>query len=194
MNIENLQTLARECCHAFNQAPISPSAGCWVIWAEICADVPATAMKYIRDKIVELDTLPRNFGKHVRHYGREWMLSRGIRNHVHKACPDCDRETVGFFTAWKKLDNGEWSRFLVRCLCNQEQLIEGMQHMAKSQAACAGYEVVPHGFEGGVLAYEMQLMGTRVDAGFTVYMKAARNRNFKKRQGHLEAMAEAEGW
>lgn len=194
MNIENLQTLARECCSAFNQAPISGTAGCWPIWAEICVDIPAAAMKYVRDKIVELDTLPRNFGKHVRHYGREWMLSRGIKNHVHRACPDCDRETLGFFTAWQKMGNGDWNRFLVRCHCNQGQPIEGMLHMTKNQASCTGYEVVPQGFEGGVLAYEMQLMGTPVDMSFNAYTRAVRNRNFRPRQGHLDAMADAEGW
>lgn len=192
MNTDDLQKLAKECCNAFNQPPIAPNAGCWPVWTEMCADIPAGAMKHVRDRIIGLDAMPRNFGKAVRHHGQEWMVSRGSGYFARKPCPDCDRESVGFFTAWQKLPDGSWRRFLVHCLCNKGKPVKDMLRMTKSQAAAAGYTVVPQGYAGCVAGYEIELMGTPVDPSPDAHLEAARNKDFKRRHSHLEALPEAE--
>lgn len=192
MNIDELRMLGKDCYAAFNQNAPDFNGRAWTLWAETCADIPVAASQFIRGKIIDLESMPRNFGKAVRQYGQEWRYSKGIAAHVFQECPDCDKGTPGFFYAWDKMENGKWHRLLVRCHCNQGKPVEGMLHMTKNQAACAGYEVVPQGFGGGMLVYELQLMGITASGEVDAYIKAARSTNLKQRRSHLDALAEAE--
>ena len=61
MNAVEMRALVNDCCAAFNASP--PSARSCELWAEMCARVPVRAAAFIRARILERDTLPRNFGK-----------------------------------------------------------------------------------------------------------------------------------
>ncbi len=159
MTEDELRLLGRDCYVAFNQAAPESGGRAWRLWAEMCADIPMAASRHIRERIIALDAMPRNFGKAVRTFGLEWRQARRSGGFAREACPDCDRETPGFFTVWQDLGHGRRHRFLVRCRCNQGPACEGMPALSKEEARQAGYLVVPENFEGGVPAYELELAG-----------------------------------
>ena len=193
MTIDELRMLGRDCYAAFNQAAPDFSGRAWTLWAEMCAGIPVAASPFIRGKIIELDAMPRNFGKAVRQFGQEWRAAKSGSRFVFQLCPDCDKETPGFFSAWENLKNGMPHRFLIRCCCNNGKDVEGMAQMSKAGALKAGFLVVPANYDGGVLVYEAALLGTPSHNHDNRYIRAAENRNFKQRPAHRHAVAEAEG-
>lgn len=157
MTIDELRSLARDCYAAFNQAMPEASSRAWTLWAEMCAEVPLRAAPFIRDRILQLDSLPRNFGKAVSGYGEEWMFSNGGIDAAPN-CPDCDPATPGFFPAWREDGRGGHIRFMVKCRCNRGgRAFRKMWRGSREDAAKRGWITMPPGMSA--VAFEMTLAG-----------------------------------
>jgi hypothetical protein len=149
MNAEELKSLGQDCYAAFNVLIPGWNSPAWKIWAEMCANVPLEAVPWIRSKIVELDSIPRNFGKAVRGYWRDWRHESGQPRETLRCCPECDRQTPGFFTVWRR----DGCRVLMRCYCNAAEEYANMPRVTRAmagnivynQAAGLRYLVAPAG-------------------------------------------------
>jgi hypothetical protein len=118
----------------------------------MCADISFIAAAWIRGKMVELDSIPRNFGKAVRDIGREWREQSGVKIPPPVACPRCDAETPGFFTVWRP---GGF-RSLAKCQCNKQPQFAAWQARSEFELAQLGYIVRPYRYPGTWRNFELE--------------------------------------
>ena len=149
-----LRTLGNDCYAAFNSVPPPPSSRAWALWAEVCANVPLAAAVWIRSRIIEGDSLPRNFGKAVLGLFREWRVSQNSVRVAGTGCPDCDQQLPGFFYAWRKKDDGRVHSALCRCRCNTDPCFDQLPAMTKQEAEARGFAVMPPAWESGPAGFE----------------------------------------
>lgn len=156
-----LRNFARDCYAALcaTMPPVSSSA--WAIWAEMCADVPLKAAPFIRSKIIALDAMPRNFGKTVQGYFRDWRVESGEPAPAQKGCGMCDTRSPGFFTVWGK--NG--ARVLCVCRCNTDQTLPPGSRRSPGEMVDLGYIVRPMSFRGSFLDFEREQFGVGTSGG-----------------------------
>ena len=138
MNREEMRSLVNDCCAAFNAKP--PETRSCELWAEMCGAVPMAAAKWIRGKIIDLEAMPRNFGKAVLALFREWESTRTSRE---IRCPDCDPDLPpGHFWGIRAVNNigrQEYIRVVVMCQCHpcREDDETGLKFRKRSKAqAC----------------------------------------------------------
>lgn len=171
MTETELITLGNDCYAAFNQTAPKQGARSWSLWAEMCKDVPLAAAGYIRGKVIELDSMPRNFGKAVRSYWHEWRAEKGQPYQAQTGCAICDKSTPGFFTVWRVDGN----RVLCRCKCNHEQCFDPMPYRTPADMAELGYIVRPTGHRGTFLNFERERFRiSHMRQGESHYLRKAR--------------------
>ena len=193
MNIDQMRALGNECFAAFNQKAPEHAARAWSLWADMCRYVPFEAAPWIRDQIIELESMPRNFGKAVRDLFWRWKEETG-RGAKIAACPDCDSDMPGYFLVWGAEHGGMPTRFVVRCACNAAPPSYHLCTFSREQAGDHGFRVLPQG--ESAIQFEARLaesvspgcVGTR-----EAYMNAVHNTDFSQSQRHKDALAEAEG-
>lgn len=94
-------------------------------------------MTWAADKLSDYEKLPGNIGLElVRNLHPQWRSKSGQQKIVIQCCPECDRQTPGFFTAWRK--HGQ--RVLVRCRCNNDAEFDPMKPMTRNMAANLVYD------------------------------------------------------
>lgn len=198
MNIDEIRTLGTDCYAAFNQRAPEWSSKAWTLWAEMCASVPLEASVWIRGRIIELDSMPRNFGKAVKGLAADWRSAHGKHRETIVPCPECDTKTPGFFTVWRH----DGSRVLVRCACNRDCYFDPMPCMTRSMAEKRVYDeqqglryIVPPA-DAPLVAFERKQFGDgpeRADTRFGA-MSGQLARNpvgpEKARKAHAAALAE----
>lgn len=158
MNALEMRALVNDCCAAFNASP--PPARSCELWAEMCDRVPVRAAAFIRARILERETLPRNFGKAVLDLHREWQSTLPAPER-RACCPDCDPALPGFFYAWKRDASGILHSLVFRCLCNEDPALGDMPRASKEKARREGYAVMPRGWKGGPAGFEMREFSRR---------------------------------
>jgi len=150
-----LRQFSRECYAALGAKAPESSSPAWRIWAEMCADVPLTAVPYIRGKLFELDSMPRNFGKAVKALAAEWRSDTRQPKPEQQCCHECYPPFPGFFPGWQKAEGGMLYKFMIRCLCNGNPYFDPMPRKSKAQAEREGYTVLPVGRRSAV-EFEME--------------------------------------
>ena len=150
MTLEEMRSLGQDCYAAFNAKPPDFASRAWILWAEMCAEVGTEALAYIRGKIIELDSMPRNFGKAVRSLWHEWRSEKGQVHQSQADCDVCDKQTPGFFTVWRRCGN----RVLCRCRCNHDKGLESIPYRTPADMVELGYIVRPQGYAGSFLQFE----------------------------------------
>lgn len=199
MTEQEMRSLGADCYAAFNRsAPTSSQT--WRLWSEICSDVPFSAAKWIRGKIIRQDTLPYNFGKEVSDLAREWRSENCAAVQELQCCSDCDRVTPGFFHWWKQeKDGGILRSGIMRCACNNDQHYSFMPPWTKSRAVREGYAVMPSG-QSSPSGFEQAAFGAGAEMQSGVVSdlayQLAQNPVFDEtaRRSHAKYMQESEGW
>lgn len=158
MSEQELKILGHDCYAAFNAAPPAASSRAWALWAEMCAPVPLKAAPWIRSRILEQDSMPRNFGKAVLCLWQDWHAAQRGSAARRDPCPDCDAALPGFFYWWRHDASGRLYSGLFRCLCNHDSYYDPMPRRSKDQARREGYSVMPEGFQGGWAAFTARMM------------------------------------
>ena len=153
MTVIEMRALVNDCCAAFSAAP--PPARSCELWAEMCERVPVRAAAFIRARILERESLPRNFGKAVLELHRDWLATLPAPER-RPCCPDCDPALPGFFYAWKRNSAGIPHSCVFRCLCNEDPALGDMPRASKEKARSDGYTVMPRGWKGGPAGFEMR--------------------------------------
>lgn len=162
MTEQELITLGRDCYAVFNAVPPPVPSRAWALWGEMCASVPLKAAPHIRAKIMELDSMPRNFGKFVLQSGREWLAQGGGSggpDRRRECCPECEPRMPGYFYGWTKDSAGLVHSCLCRCLCNDDPALGKMPRMSREYAASRDICVMPVGYPGGPSAFEQEVFG-----------------------------------
>ena len=194
MTADEILALHRDCAAAFSSSP-ADIRSCR-LWAEVCAEVPFAAAPFIRRKVLELDSLPRNFGKAILGFFREWRSSRPVETQ-RACCPDCDPQHPGFFHWWGKINDRMYSG-LARCLCNDDATLGGLRQMSKSQAEREGLIVMPRGYKGGPAEFEKERWfyggAPSGNIGASAKRVMASPPPATVRPAHRDYIAEAEGW
>lgn len=156
--------------------------------------MPLEAAPWVRGQIIEIESMPRNFGNAVRDRFWSWRAEFGKGSRMN-ACPERDTDTPGYFAAWHRDGKGVPCRFVCRCACGSAPPGKRLVTIFKMQAACKGWELSPQ--RVSVVEFEIRLAG-RVIPGLAVgegsYLSAARNQDFRTRRERIEALAEAESW
>lgn len=155
MNIDELKTLGRDCFSAFTATFPEKNTRSWEVWAEMCADVPLAAAPYIKEKIIELDSLPRNFGKAVRDLGLEWKYSKTDRSPRFNACPECDPAMPGFLMVWDTSTH----RFIARCTCNRDKQWAHLESLTHAEIKRRGWSLTDPMFARPMPAPEAEEIG-----------------------------------
>lgn len=193
MNYQQMRSLAGDCYAAFNALEAKPRA--CELWAEMCESVAGESLTWIRGKIIAQDSLPRNFGKAVLGLYAEWRAQTGRGAREQRCCPDCDRQTPGFFASWKNdEETGRLQSYLLRCMCNQDPQWHAHKAMSKGQAQREGYTVMPAGYHGGPAAFERTtfpgVISPETDFGRRASsLASAPYRSDKQRPSHAEQLA-----
>ena len=158
MTKDELTALGRDCYAAFNAVPPVSSSPAWGLWAEMCARVHIRAGAWIRSRLIEQDSMPRNFGKAVAALYREWQAEHGQGPAGRSCCPECDPRIPGYFYGWKK-ENGYVHSFICRCLCNDDPSLGPMPRMSREYAAAQGISALPVDYQGGPARFEREVFG-----------------------------------
>lgn len=156
MTLQEMTALAEDCFAAFNAAP--PKGKACEIWAEQCAYVTFESTIWIREKLINRESLPRQFGLEVQRLFTDWKSERGIKQGQQKACPNCDLEIPGFFFGWKNFD-GHMYKLTFRCHCNKIKEYQHLECKHKKQAELEGFTVMPEGYRKGSGLFEAELFG-----------------------------------
>ena len=135
------------------------------IWFEQCGHVPSgPPLEWIRQRLLDGATLPRNLGQAIRVLWEEWQA-----NHPEqvvsdsRCCPECDVSGVIF--AWApardpRTGADTWQRLVRRCRCHP-----GGNGETRRDIEALGLMVMPHGYVGGTVAFERERLGLYPDRG-----------------------------
>ena len=158
MNALELHALACDCYAAFNASAPGQDSRAMQLWAEMCAKVPLQAGRWIRGKIIEQDSLPRNFGKAVYALYHDWLAANPLPQRPAACCPSCDAQIPGFFFTWSKQD-GRLAQRVAKCVCNVDPAFAGLPGMDKYAARERGFFVRPHGWKRSLGEFEREVLG-----------------------------------
>lgn len=163
------------------------------VWKRV-KQLPDEFMTWAVFKFADAEKLPGNIGFEIeRVMFPLWRTEFGKTAHV-SACLDCDTATPGFFTAWQRLDNGTFHRFMVKCVCNTGASFESMPRTTREQAQQRGWRVMEGGHTNAFRFEQECLYAIGPQRDSAGYVRKAKNAGSDQRQTHLDAVAETDWW
>lgn len=159
MTHQEMRLLADEVYACFNTRPALQRPV--EMWAEMCAEVPVRALSYIREKLLENETLPRNFGYACKQFYQMWAYQQGMGKDKPETpkCAECDL-AGGWFYGWK-IVNGKMQSAMFKCQCNQQKEFRDLPYWTRTRAERAGWIIAPKRYGGNYSRVEGELLGFR---------------------------------
>lgn len=124
------------------------------VWSRV-KEFPDAFMGWACAKLQDYEKLPGNLGWELAgNLYSQWRSETGGRRSQLQGCPECDRETPGFFMGWKRYNGGIPYSATIRCLCNSDPAFGNIPAKSRDQAQREGWALRPLGDEGSPAGFE----------------------------------------
>ncbi len=121
------------------------------VWFERVKHIPDEAVKFITDKLCDLESLPRNLPRAWQNLWSDWKAANPKRIVPDADCPACGNYAVRW--GWARTEAGKWMQFAIPCPSCQPVRHSGptVDELERRDAV-----FMPPNYPGGPLAFDRE--------------------------------------
>lgn len=121
------------------------------VWFERVKHIPDEAVKFITDKLCDLESLPRNLPRAWQNLWSDWKAANPKRIVPDADCPACGNYAVRW--GWARTEAGKWMQFAISCPSCQPVRHSGP---TVDELERRGAVFMPPNYPGGPLAFDRE--------------------------------------